>query len=66
MCENRAIMSPGTEAILYSISVSSAELFYENSKTSSNSLINIVFKFCSIDSDNGSLGEGREPLKGGI
>jgi hypothetical protein len=59
-------MSPGTEAILYSISISSVELFYEKSNTSANSLINIVFKFCIIDSDKGSLGEGREPYNGGI
>jgi hypothetical protein len=59
-------MRPGTEAILYSISVSSVELFYEKSSTSANSLINIVFKFCKIDSDNGSLGEGRGPCNGGI
>ena len=59
MCENRDIMRPGTEAILYSISVSSFELFYEKSNTSANSLINIVFKFYNIDSDKGSFGEGR-------
>jgi hypothetical protein len=52
-------MSPGTEEILYSISVSSVELFYEKSNTSANSLINIVFKFYNIDSDKGSFGEGR-------
>jgi hypothetical protein len=48
-------MRPGTAAILYSISVSSFELFYEKRRTSANSLINIVFKFYKIDSDNGSF-----------
>jgi len=66
ICENSEIMSPGTEAILYSISVSSVELSYENSNTSANSLINIVFKFYNIDSDKGSFGEGRGTYSGGI